>query len=176
MRPASGAIAPVFLVGFMGAGKSTVARALAARWGWDVADTDDLVEAAERRTIEAIFAESGEGRFREAEWNALSTLEGKTRLVVATGGGLFLGVAQRALIRRSGVSCWLDAPFHVLSERVEGLGARPLWPADDALTRRAFFERRRAAYALADFRVDASADDPEVVARAIEDAKNAFWR
>ena len=176
MRPSGGAISPLFLVGFMGAGKSTLARVLAARWGWDVADTDDLVEAAERRTIDAIFSESGEGRFREAEWDALRALEGRRRLVVATGGGLFLGVAQRALIRRSGVSCWLDAPFDVLSDRVAGTDARPLWPKDDALARRAFFERRRAAYALADLRVDASAGDPDAVALAVENAKNAFWR
>jgi len=176
MTIAGDANAPLFLVGFMGAGKSTIARLVATRWGWDVADTDDLVEASEGRTIEAIFSQSGEGRFREAEWDALSRLEGRTRLVVATGGGLFLGVAQRALIRRIGVSCWLDAPFQVSSERVAGAGARPLWPADDALARRAFFERRRAAYALADLRVDASAGDPGAVADAVAHAKCAFWR
>ena len=176
MRPASGASSPLFLVGFMGAGKSTIARVLATRWGWDVADTDDLVEAAERRTIDAIFAESGEGRFREAEWSALQTVEGRTRVVVATGGGLFLGVAQRALIRRSGISCWLDAPYDVVSGRVAAAETRPMWPKDDAVARRAFFERRRAAYALADLRVDASTGDPAALTLAVENAKNAFWR
>ena len=52
--------APIFLVGFMGAGKSTVGRALAARWGWDFEDTDVLVTRAEGRAIEAIFRESGD--------------------------------------------------------------------------------------------------------------------
>ena len=75
----------------MGVGKSTVGRALAARLGWEFADTDALVESAEGRTVEAIFRASGEGRFREAEWDALRSLGGRKQLVVATGGGLFLG-------------------------------------------------------------------------------------
>src|SRR4029077_7764818 len=83
---------PVYLVGFMGAGKSTVGRVLTARLGWEFADVDALVESAEGREIEAIFRDSGEGRFREAEWDALRSLGGRRRLVVATGGGLFLGV------------------------------------------------------------------------------------
>jgi len=168
--------APLFLIGFMGAGKSTVGRVLASRWGWSFADTDALVEEAEGRSIEAIFAESGEGRFREAEWAALRSLQGRTQLVAATGGGLFLGKTQRAFVRAQGVSCWLDAPLGVVTQRVRELDTRPLWPSGDALTRRAFFERRRAAYALADIRVDAAAGDVDAVATAAAEAYRAFWR
>jgi shikimate kinase len=160
----------------MGAGKSTVGRLLASRWGWEFADTDALVVQAEGRSIETIFAVSGEGRFREVEWAALSGLRGRKRLVAATGGGLFLGRAQRAFVREHGVSCWLDAPLSVVAERVFDLDARPLWPAGDALSRRAFFERRRAAYALADLRVDASLSDADAVATAVAAAHNGFWR
>ena len=168
--------APLFLVGFMGAGKSTVGRLLASRWGWEFEDIDALVEQAEGRSIEAIFAASGEGRFREAEWAALTGLKGRKRLVAATGGGLFLGRAQRTFVREEGISCWLDAPLSVVTERVGTLHARPLWPADDALSRRAFFERRRAAYALADLRVDASAGGADDVATAVAAAHSGFWR
>jgi len=168
--------APLVLVGFMGAGKSTVGRALAARWGWAFADTDALVEHAEGRTIETIFRESGEGRFREAEWNALQGIAGRRRVVVATGGGLFLGTVQRDFVRIHGVSCWLDAPLPVVAARVHDLATRPLWPSGDALLRRAFFERRRAAYALADLRVDASRGSIDDVTRAIESAYHSFWR
>jgi len=168
--------APLYLVGFMGVGKSTVGRLLASRWGWEFADTDALVEKAEGRSIEAIFAASGEGRFREAEWAALSGLRGRKRLVAATGGGLFLGRAQRAFVRAEGVSCWLDAPLPVVAERVRELASRPLWPEDDALVRRAFFERRRAAYALADVRVDATAGGADDVATAVATAHHRFWR
>jgi len=172
----SAAGAPLFLVGFMGVGKSTAGRALALRWGWDFEDTDDLVERTERCSIEEIFHRSGEGRFRDAEWDALRSLARRERVVVATGGGLFLGVAQRAFVRSHGVSCWLDAPLAIVALRVGGGASRPLWLGDDPLLRRAFFERRRAAYALADCRVDAGRGDADEVASAIETARRSIWR
>jgi shikimate kinase len=168
--------APRFLVGFMGVGKSTAGRALALRWGWDFEDTDALVERTEQRSIEEIFRESGEGRFREAEWDALRSLGRRERVVVATGGGLFLGVTQRAFVRSHGVSCWLDAPLSIVALRVGSGTSRPLWLGDDALSRRAFFERRRAAYALADCRVDAARGGADDVASAIETAFRSIWR
>jgi shikimate kinase len=164
--------APIFLVGFMGAGKTTAGRALAARLRWEFADTDELVERALGRAVESIFREAGEGRFRDAEWDALRSLDGRRRVVVATGGGLFLGVPQRAFIRANGPSCWLDAPLHVVAARLESGGARPLWVGEDALARRVLFERRRAAYALADCRVDASRGGADSLASDIE----ARWR
>jgi shikimate kinase len=159
----------------MASGKTTVGRALAARAGCAFADTDGMVERDQGRDVETIFRESGEGAFRQAEWDILQSLTGRRHVVVATGGGLFLGVAHRALIRAHGVSCWLDAPMDVVVGRARGGDARPLWPAGDAIDRRAFFERRRAAYALADLRVDASIDGPDAVASAIARAWDAFF-
>src|SRR5262245_64435680 len=99
MRPGIGRDAPIFLVGFMGTGKTAVGRVLAHALGRDFADTDDLVEAAAGCSIETIFRDHGEGRFREMEWDALREMGAREGTVVATGGGLFLGVVQRALIR-----------------------------------------------------------------------------
>ena len=138
-------------------------------------DTDQLVERAEGRLVEEIFRISGEGRFREAEWEALRSLHGRSRLVVATGGGLFLGVAQRAFVRAHGVSCWLDAPLSMVARRLSASASRPLWPAEDALIRRAFFERRRAAYALADVHVDASSGGADLLASTIATARRSFF-
>jgi len=168
--------APIFLVGFMGVGKSTVGRALAARLSWDFEDTDALVERAQDCSVEEIFRTAGEGRFREAEWGALCSLDGRARLVVATGGGLFLGVAQRAFLRAHGLSCWLDAPLEVVAGRVGALATRPMWPSGDALSRRAFFERRRAVYALADIRIDASRGGADHLASVIEAARGSLCR
>jgi len=168
--------APIFLVGFMGVGKSAAGALLAARLDWASADTDAMVERLEGRSIERIFRESGEGRFREREWEALRAQRAVRRTVVATGGGLFLAVAHRAFVRRHGVSLWLDASLDVIGARVARGGARPLWPAADPLERRALFERRRAAYALADARVDASPEDATEVAHALEDAWRSLCR
>jgi shikimate kinase len=158
---------PIYLVGFMGAGKTSVGRALATLLGWEFADTDAMVEAACGCSVGTIFRDSGEGAFRDAEWRALVSLAGRRRVVVATGGGLFLSVAHRAFVRDQGFSCWLDASLPVVASRLSGDASRPLWPRGDALDRRAFFERRRASYALADLRIDASEASVDELARAI---------
>jgi len=164
----------IYLVGFMAAGKSTVGRVLADDLGWEFADTDALVESARGKTVETIFRTEGEGSFREAEWQALLSLAERRSLVVATGGGLFLGVPHRAFIRRHGVSCWLDVPLETALARAREPSSRPLLALGDALERRAFFERRRAAYALADVHVDASSGSVPEVARAVADRQRSF--
>lgn len=165
----------IYLVGFMAAGKTTVGRELATLLQWDFVDTDESVEHGLGRGIEAVFRESGEGAFRAAEWEALQSFAGRRRLVVATGGGLFLSVRHRAFVREHGVSCWLDAALPDLVARVADGSSRPLWPSGDALDRRAFFERRRAAYALADVRVDASRGAAADVAREIASRRGSFF-
>ena len=162
----------IYLVGFMASGKSTVGVELARDLGREFVDTDALVESARGTSIETIFRTEGEGAFRDAEWNALLSLAERPRLVVATGGGLFLGVPHRAFIRRHGVSCWLDVPLDVALARAGDASSRPLLSIESALDRRAFFERRRAAYALADVHVDASSGSASDVARRVA----ASWR
>jgi shikimate kinase len=157
----------IFLVGFMGSGKTTVGRALASLLGARFEDTDARVEAAAGKSIETIFRDDGEGRFRELEWEALRSLDGASDTVVATGGGLFLGTVQRAFMRRAGTSVWLDVPLEVARSRAGNGASRPLWLAQDPIAFRAFFERRRAAYALADLRVDAAAGSAEHVAARV---------
>ncbi len=159
----------IFLIGFMGAGKSVVARALADLLGWRVVDTDREVERAEGRSIDAIFRESGEGAFRRAEWEALQALNGAEGIVVATGGGLFLGAEQRRWMKRRGRTVWLDVPLEIAAERVGDGDDRPLWFPSDPADFRAFFEKRRAVYALAEARVDAGIGTPEAVAERIRD-------
>lgn len=156
----------VFLVGFMGAGKSAVGRALAERTGLAFLDTDAAVVEACGMEVEEIFRRRGEGAFREAEWRALRAVCDLGPSVIACGGGLFLGVENRRLVRRLGRSVWLDVPLALAAARVAGQGPRPLW-SEDALALRAQFERRRAAYALADVRVDASRGTPGAMASDI---------
>jgi shikimate kinase len=143
----------VYLVGFMAAGKTTVARALARRLDWQAVDVDELIEQRERATVADIFARHGEAYFRAVERAVLLEQLTPRHLVVATGGGTFGDAQNRAAINGDGVSVWLDVPLERLIARVPADGRRPL-AAD-----RAGFERlyhlRRAAYEQAHVRLDA---------------------
>ena len=124
MTRAAGRDAPVFLVGFMGVGKTTVGHALATRLGWAFADTDAMVEQSAGRSIEEIFRESGEGRFREVEWDALRSLQGRKHLVVATGGGTFVEawlLAQEVTRIRREMAVWRRIGFPRSVENCEDL-------------------------------------------------------
>ena len=104
----------IYLVGFMAAGKSTIAQALAARLGWRAEDIDALIEARERRPIAEIFQKQGEPYFRAVEREILRLLLPLRHVVVATGGGTFMDPDSRAAINMDGVSVWLDVPLDEL--------------------------------------------------------------
>jgi shikimate kinase len=165
---------PIFLVGFMASGKSTVGKALAKALGWRLLDTDDLVEEREQRSIEKIFSESGERFFRRAEAEVLRSLDDLRRAVVATGGGLFLGYDSRRWMIEHGRTVWLDVPLEAARRRVEGRRSgrrgRPMWEGNDALALRVLYENRRAVYALAEVRIDATAGKTGEVAAHIREA------
>jgi shikimate kinase len=144
----------IYLVGFMAAGKTTVARALARRLGWQAADIDALIEQRERQTVADIFAKRGEPHFRAVERAILLDQVARRHLVVATGGGTFVDPQNRAAINADGVSVWLDVPLERVAARVPNDGRRPL-AADRAEFERLYYARR-AAYELAHLRLDAS--------------------
>ena len=116
----------VYLVGFMGAGKSTVARALGRRQGWRVEDIDERIEARERQSVAAIFAQHGEPYFRQLERQVLIELLPERHVVVATGGGTFAEADNRALMLADGATAWLDIPLAHVIDRVPPDGRRPL--------------------------------------------------
>ena len=158
---------PVFLVGFMGAGKSAVGRALAARLSRKFVDLDDEVERAEGRAIARLFAECGEERFREAEERALAALGDARGLVVATGGGAFTRAAARRRMLSLGTTVWLDVPLEVACARVGTGRDRPAWISTDPAALRALYDRRRAVYALANVRIDAARSSADDLARVL---------
>ena len=143
----------IYLVGFMGVGKTSVARALAKRLDWKVEDIDARIERAERRDIPTIFREAGEPYFRAREREALIQLLPERGTVVASGGGTFADPANRELMLRDGAVIWLDAPLSTVLGRVPLDGRRPL--ATDRLAMEQLYNQRLAAYRLAHFRVDA---------------------
>jgi len=144
----------VYLVGFMGAGKSTVGKALADRLDWRFEDVDARIERQEGKNIPAIFRQSGEPYFRALERQALVDLLPVRGVVVATGGGTAADPANRALMTRDGVVAWLDAPFATIVARVPADGRRPL--AANRADMERLYNDRRGAYAQAHARFDVS--------------------
>ena len=143
----------IYLVGFMGAGKSTVAKALAQRLGWSCEDLDELIEGREQRSVAEIFAADGEAEFRKMERALLQELRPRRQVVVATGGGTFADSASRGLIASDGASVWLDVSFETVVERLPSDGTRPL--ASDRTTMQALWQARRPAYSLAQLHLPA---------------------
>lgn len=161
----------IYLVGFMGCGKSTIGRRLAQELGWTFTDLDDEIESAQGRAISAIFDEDGEEAFRRMETEALQARVARIRTgtptVLALGGGAFARLENRELLKGNGLSIWLDCPFETLWERVSNATHRPL--ARDRKRFEELYAARRSSYSLADFRVEVSNDNPQVAVTAILD-------
>jgi shikimate kinase len=153
----------IYLVGFMGSGKSTIGRRLAHRLGWDFFDTDDEIEAAEKTFIAEIFEQRGEAEFRRMETaivrQHVAWIENGRPAVVALGGGVFTQSENRGLLENNGLTVWLDCPFDMVARRVAQASHRPL--ARDPEKFAALYEQRRAAYELADMHIPISGDDPD---------------
>jgi shikimate kinase len=167
----------VFLVGFMGAGKSSVGRALGQRLNWLFEDLDDRIERREGRKIADIFRDSGEPAFRRAEQAALrqvlEELSSGIARIVALGGGAFAAEGNKALLRAAGVpTVFLDAPVEELwrrcrSQADEGGTERPLLQSFEQF--RTLHLARRSHYLKA--RVKVKTEGREVDAIAAEIAK-----
>lgn len=155
----------IYLVGFMAAGKTSLAAALSQRLGWPVKDIDDLIERREHRTVASIFAREGEAYFRQVERQVLLELVPLRHVIVATGGGTFVDADNRAVINADGFSVWLDAPLPELLTRIPADGRRPL-AADRAQMER-IYEARRAAYEQAHLRLDAARASVDALAEQL---------
>ena len=146
----------VFLVGFMGAGKTSVGRALSRKLGWRFEDLDDRIQAREGRTIPEIFEQSGEAEFRRSEVAALRELLAELESgpgIAALGGGAFVQEEVASLLEEAGVTVFLDAPAEELWQRCAEDGTeRPLRRKEAEF--RQLYEARRPRYLQARIHVD----------------------
>lgn len=149
----------VVMVGMMGAGKTAVGRALAARLAVPFLDSDAEIETAANMTVPEIFARDGEPFFREKEAQVIARLLDEERGILSTGGGAFLVDANRAMISARGVSVWLNADLDLLWQRVRHKDTRPLLHTPDPrATLGEIFAARAPIYALADVAVRSAPD------------------
>ena len=160
----------VALVGFMGAGKTTVGQQLARRLHWRFSDLDQLIESREGRTIPQIFQADGEARFRELEHSvlgeALAAADSKF-FVLALGGGAFVVEKIRELLRQRHVpAVWLDAPAEELFRRCEQPEViRPLRQDSEQFTK--LYEQRLSSYRQADLHVITKGKEISAIAEEI---------
>lgn len=156
-----------FLVGFMGAGKTTLGARVATSLKVPFYDLDERIAEAAGMTIPQLFEHEGEGQFRERETRMLRQLiEAEPPGVVAAGGGAFTIEENRAAMSDAGVSVWLDVPFDTILARVEGTG-RPLWQSEAEA--RALAEQRKKDYRLANHHLVIGTDSTDEAAAKLED-------
>lgn len=167
----------IILIGYRGSGKTTVARLLASRLGWEWLDNDAVLEDGYGRTIRQIFAEEGEAGFRTKEAEVLTALCHRQRLVLATGGGVILRPENRVKLRE-GFVAWLTAPAEVLFERIHRDATtaerRPNLAGGGIEEVRQLLQVREPLYReCANFTIDAGSQAPDEIAATIAERYEA---
>ncbi|HUS08037.1 MAG TPA: shikimate kinase [Bryobacteraceae bacterium] len=159
----------IYLVGFMGSGKSTVGKMLAEKIGWRFVDTDEDIEAEQKTSISSLFSKLGEEQFRLIETEAIQKrvrkIQAGNPMVVALGGGAFTRPANVELLSNNGISIWLDVAFPVVRKRVDQGTHRPL--ARDPKKFEELFQQRREYYAKANYRIEILEDNSRAALAAI---------
>ena len=157
----------VYLLGFMGCGKSTVGELLAREAAWPFIDLDATIEAGQGITIREIFERDGETFFRQVERAALTEASKTEPAVIALGGGTWVQPPNVDFIHSTGgATVWLDCGLDELWRRCEGINNRPLFRNPESFAQ--LYNQRVPYYQLADFRVATSGTDPgEIVKRIL---------
>ena len=166
----------LYLIGMMGAGKTTLGQLLAAQLNYRFFDTDAVIEQVTGLPVRDFFAQSGEAEFRKLESQVLAELSPYKRLTIATGGGIVLKLENWGHLRH-GIVVWLDVPVEQLQVRLQADDTRPLLQNADLTAKlQTLIEERHALYAQADVRVRYQAEEtPEqLTLRAIEQIKQVL--
>lgn len=158
----------IYLVGFMGTGKSAVGRELAKRKKWQFLDLDELIELKEKRPISEIFARNGEPYFRRLEKRTLKEVSLQKKFVVACGGGIVLDADNIRIMKETGAMICLDATPEVILGRTSRYAHRPLLNVPDPKKQIDLMLKLRAPYyAQADRVIDTSGISVKEVADKI---------
>ena len=142
----------IVLVGFMGAGKTTVGRELARRLGWRFVDLDDEIERATGRSVRELFRDEGEASFRRRELESARGAAKQENVVIAAGGGAFAVDETRSVLQAGAVTVWLRCDLETILDRIGEDPSRPL--ASDRERMRQLLEQRQPAYEHAQLAFD----------------------
>ena len=164
----------IYLIGFMGCGKTSVSIAMNQLYGKNIVEFDDRIIAKEGRSINQIFAESGENYFRDLETEMLKELADEDNIIVSCGGGMVLREENRRLMKENGVIIWLDATPETILDRVKDDDSRPnLKGKKNVKDIKALKNKRADAYAeAADIKVDTDGKTIREVAKEIYESVN----
>jgi len=165
MNKSQSSDASIFLVGFMGAGKTTVGQVLADELGYDFIDLDNAIALQTGKSVQQIFLEIGEAEFRWLETEAIRSCRNLVSSVVALGGGAYVSQENRDLLRGIGKTIWLDCTLDVCLQRIRGNKSRPLLGDEEAM--RTLLEKRIDSYSQADYVVNSAELSPEQLANEI---------
>lgn len=158
----------LYLIGMMGVGKSTVGNLLAKQLNYTFIDIDNIITQLTRKTINQLFAESGEAAFRQLESDVLAQVCARKELAIATGGGIVLRRENWSYLHH-GLIVWLDAPLELLYSRLAEDNTRPLLQdADPQGKLRSLLEQRTPLYSQADLHITIRAEEtPEKIANRV---------
>ncbi|MBJ8051759.1 shikimate kinase [Bacillus cereus] len=143
----------IYITGYMGAGKTTIGKALSKELHMEVVDTDQKIEEQKEKAIRHIFAEEGEMAFREYESEMLRSLPVQN-VIITTGGGIIEREENRKWMKENGTVVYLYCDPHVIAERLREDTTRPLFQKKDIDALVTKFESRRAYYEEADIHID----------------------
>ena len=165
----------IYLVGFMGAGTTTVGRELAVRVDAPFFDLDELIVAAEKMSVKDIFAAQGESYFRKRERDVLRSTRYLEKGVIATGGGTFTFDENIQFIQSEGLSVYLSAPYALLRSRIDVKADERPMLRDDFATLELFTNRLRY-YKMSDVTLEIREDETpaEIVERLLLELPKGF--
>ena len=157
----------IILIGFMGAGKTTVGALLAKRMNFNFYDTDEMITIDEKKEIVEIFDSNGEEYFRDLESKKLDEIESFNNCIFSTGGGIILREENRKILQRN-FSVYLKASYEIIFERIKQDSSRPLLNTENPyLTGLEIFNSRKNIYESFQFSVETDNINPELVAEKI---------
>ncbi|WP_297890063.1 shikimate kinase [Sulfurihydrogenibium sp.] len=156
----------IYLVGFMGSGKSTVGKILAEKTGRKFIDIDKLIEEKEGRKIKDIFEKEGESHFRQLEKKQLEELLNTENYVISTGGGLGANPENMQKMKENGIVVWLDITLNTVLERCKNDEDRPLLKQPIEKIKQ-LFEERKKVYGLAPYRINVENKTPMQIVEEI---------